>query len=84
MKSSNQIESVDGKVEVDWQGLRANVFKVFNSAAGLPLSLHRRAFSAAGYGISKLLYSAEFIGLPPPHIMQRLNGATAKLVDRHL
>ena len=39
MKSSNQIESVDGKVEVDWQGLRANVLKVFNSAAGLLLSL---------------------------------------------
>ena len=37
MKSSNQIESVDGKVEVDWQGLLANVLKVFNSEQGIKL-----------------------------------------------
>jgi hypothetical protein len=74
----------NGKVEVDWQGLLAKVLKVYSFIARVPLSMFGRAFAAAGYGISKLLYCAEFSGLPPPDILQQLNRATAKLVDRHL
>jgi len=72
----------NGKVQVDWQGLLAKVLKVFTFIARLPLSLFGCAFAAAGYGISMLLYCAEFIGLPPPDVMQELNRASAELVDR--
>ena len=77
----------NGKIEVDWQGVLAKVLlKVFTLIARLLLSLFgaRVWFAAAGYGISKLLYCAEFVGLPPPDIVQELNWAIAKLVDRHM
>ena len=73
-----------GAVEVEWEALLAKVLKVFGFIARLPLSLFGRAFAAAGYGISKMLYCAEFSGMPPPSIVQKLEKATAKLVDRHL
>jgi hypothetical protein len=73
-----------GAVEVDWQSLLDKVLKVYGFIAKLPLSMFGRAFAAAGYGISKMLYCAEFTGMPPPLIIRQLEKASSKLVDRHL
>ena len=75
---------VDGSVEVDWQKRVDGVLKVYDFIGKLPLSAFGRGFASAAYGISKLLYVAEFGGLPPPHILTQLETATAKLVDRGL
>ena len=65
----------------DWDGLLARVERCFTKLARLPLSAFGRAFGAAGYGISKLLYHAEFATMPQ-RIKGRLTQMTALLIDR--
>jgi hypothetical protein len=74
----------NGHVSVDWQARLDAVLAKFTSISRLPLSLFGRSFASAGYGISKLLYAAEFGGMPPPAVIDRLHAATAKLVDRKM
>jgi hypothetical protein len=52
--------------------------------AAVPLSTFGRAFAAGGYALAKVLTACEFAGLPPPAVLQELQAATAKLVDRSL
>ena len=73
-----------GHVSVDWESRLANVKGVFSYVSSLGLSVFGRAFAAAGYGISKLLYAAEYAGLPPQRILDELSRLQAKLVDRGL
>ena len=40
--------------------------------ASLPLSIFGRGIASAAYGVSKLLYHAEFTGHPPPAAGQEL------------
>jgi hypothetical protein len=65
-----------------WEELINSAETAFSRIAGLPLSAFGRAFAASSYGISRLLYAAEFVGLPPAAIIRRLDQATARLVDR--
>lgn len=74
----------DGTVCVDWDGLLAKVKKAYTFISKPPLSIFGRGCASASYGISKLLYAAEFAGKPPPGIMEELHRLTAKLVDRGL
>ena len=74
----------DGTTEVDWHGKLEAVMRVYDFIGRLPLSCFGRGFASASYGISKLLYAAEFAGMPPVDIMAQLETATAKLVDRGL
>jgi exonuclease III len=74
----------NGTVVVDWQARLDAVLSKFAFISRLPLSLFGRAFASSGYGISKLLYAAEFGGLPPAGLLDRLQAATAKLVDRKM
>jgi hypothetical protein len=74
----------NGVVVVDWQTRVEAVLSKFASLSRLPLSLFGRAFASSGYGISKLLYAAEFGGFPPAALLDRLQAATTKLVDRHM
>ena len=72
----------DGTVSADWDGLLSQIKKSYTFLSRPPLSVFGRGVASASYGISKLLYAAEFVGMPPPAIIQELNKITAKLVDR--
>ena len=67
-----------------WNSLLSRVEAVYAKISTLSLSVFGRAFASAGYGVSKLLYHAEFLGHPPPAIAERLTQITARLVDRGL
>ena len=69
-----------GQAVVNWQKLVDGVETRYKRIARLPLSMFGRAFAASGYGLSRLLYAAEFVGVPPESVMQRLQSVTAKLV----
>ena len=72
----------DGTVQADWPALMAKVKKAYTFISRLKLSRFGRAIASSSYGISKLLYAAEFAGMPPAHVVKELNKLTAKLVDR--
>lgn len=69
---------------VDWHSKVAAVEECYSRVAGMRLSALGRGLASAGYGVSKLLYHAEYAGPPPPYMVKRLQRATAKLVDRGL
>jgi hypothetical protein len=73
-----------GQAVADWEDLVGQVAERYTRIARLPLSLFGRAFAASGYGLAKLLYAAEFVGVPPEPVLQRIQAMTAKLVDRGL
>ena len=73
---------------LDWEGRLAGVQKAFDKAAGLGLSAMGRGLAGAAYGVSKLLYHAEFVDLPPSSVTSQLARATRILVlgkpgDKH-
>lgn len=72
----------DGSVSADWPGLLAKVQKAYTFISKLHLSNFGRGFASAGYGMSKILYAAEFVGLPPADVLAELDRITAKLVDK--
>lgn len=74
----------DGSVVVDWQARIDSVLSKLTFISRLPLSAFGRAFASAGYGVSKLLYAAEFAGLPPSPLITKLEKAVAKVVDRKM
>ena len=67
----------------DWGARLAGVEACYSRLARLPLSVFGRAFGASGYGVSKLLYHAEFSAWPEG-VVGRLERASVKLVDRGL
>lgn len=67
-----------------WRDLLSRVEAVYAKVSTLGLSTFGRSFASAGYGVSKLLYHAEFLGHPPPAVADRLARITARLVDRSL
>ena len=71
----------DAAAGVDWEARLEGVEACYSRVARLPLSAFGRAFAASGYGISKLLYHAEFAGLPAG-VAARLAKLSTKLVDR--
>ena len=64
-----------------WTSRMAKVTKCYTRLAKLPLSVFGRGFAASAYGIGKLLYHAEFAGLPED-CAETLSRLTKKLVDR--
>jgi hypothetical protein len=76
------IHTADGYTKVDWAALVDQVESRYIKIARLPLSMFGRGFAASAYGLSRLLYAAQFVGLPPDATLQRLQTVTAKLVDR--
>lgn len=71
-----------GQSSVDWPGLMAKVKRKYNTIAKLRLSMFGRAMACNGYGLSKLLYAAEYAGMPPPATLAEIISITSKLVDR--
>jgi hypothetical protein len=64
-----------------WDKRLDGVLKCFDRLDRLPLSVFGRAFGASGYGVSKLLYHAEYAGLPAD-VAAVLGKETTRLVDR--
>lgn len=69
-----------------WPDLVAGVERCYARLAFLPksFSVFGRGFATAAYGVSKMLYHAEFTGGPPDERRDRLARSTARLVDRRL
>ena len=65
-----------------WAERLAGVEGTFARISSLGLSLFGRGFASAGYGVSRLLYFAEFMGHPTATVASRLGAVTARLVDR--
>lgn len=66
---------------VDWPALTAKVKAALGRLARLHLSTFGFAFAASAYGVSKLVYHAEFMGLPVG-VLDELSRWTKRLVDR--
>jgi hypothetical protein len=74
--------AADGCPGADWEGLQAGVEGSFARVASLRrLSVFGRGFASAAYGVSRLLYHAEFAGHPPSVVLAELDRAMARLVD---
>jgi hypothetical protein len=65
-----------------WRERLAGVYTRYDKLSRMPLSVFGRGFGAVGYGISRLLYQMEFMGLPPGALLDELMLRTARLVDR--
>jgi len=65
---------------VDWEGLLAAVRQRYARAVRLGLSAVGRGIASAAYGMSTMLYAAEFVGHPPPGVEEQLHRATRELV----
>eukprot|EP00798_Chlamydomonas_sp_ICE-L_P018036 gene18036-biopygen26988 len=66
-----------------WVDKLDHVQQCYSRPAKLPLSMFGRGLSSSAYGISKLLYHAEFEGIPLD-MVEQLSCLTTKLVDRGL
>eukprot|EP00798_Chlamydomonas_sp_ICE-L_P011411 gene11411-biopygen8308 len=66
-----------------WLDKLDHVQQCYSRLAKLPLSMFGRGLSSSAYGISKLLYHAEFEGIPLG-VVEQLSCLTTKLVDRGL
>jgi hypothetical protein len=69
-------------VTVDWPARLQRVDTDLDKLVRLHLSTFGRAFAAGGYALSKLLYHAEFGGMPDDSVMQHLTTSLNKVVDR--
>ena len=66
----------------DWPTLVGGVERCYGRLACRAMSVFGRGFASAAYGMSKILYHAEFADLPPAATLTRLHKITAKVVDR--
>ena len=70
-----------GQATNKWEPRLAEVARRSGKIASLPLSGFGRGFAASAYGLSTLLFNAEFCGLPPKTMLSRLQSQVAALVD---
>ena len=79
-----QFASGTQQAQTDWQPRLQLVEQCYTKLAAMRLSAFGRGISSAAYGVSTLLYQAEYAGMPPPAALQQLSTITSKLVDRGL
>lgn len=72
--------SAPGPVE-DWQPLLDTVKQCYSKVARLPLSIFGRSHAAATYGVSRLLFRAEHVGMPT-EVVEQMQRWDSALVDR--
>ena len=76
---------VGSDAPVDWESRVHGVEAAFTRLAHIPqLSIFGRGMGSSSYGVSKLLFAAEYYDVIPDVFSSRLNLAEAKLVDRGL
>ena len=71
-----------GESRVGWGRLVDKVHGRYRHIAALHLYVFGRGMGTAAYGLSKVMYAIEFVGMPPAAVMDQLTRSTAKLVDR--
>lgn len=64
-----------------WERKLAGAKDKLDRVARLPLSAFGRSFAAGAYGLSRLLYYAEFMGLPTGSQLSSLRAALARATD---
>ena len=67
-----------------WPELMLRVRACYTKIASMGLSAVGRGIAASAYGISQVLYHAEFAGLPPEPELRRLKRWARHLVDRSM
>ena len=70
-----------GQPTIDWSGKVAAVERRLHSLAALPMSAMGRGLACAAYGVSQLLFHAEFGGMPPHQLLRGLTSTIAAYVD---
>ncbi|KAJ9512206.1 hypothetical protein QJQ45_012761 [Haematococcus lacustris] len=65
-----------------WTRLIEGVEHSFTKLARLHISAMGRGLAASTFAVSRFLFHGEFMGLPPPPLLQRITSASQKLVDR--
>ncbi len=68
--------------ETDWEQQGDKVRQRYKRLAEVPLSAFGWATAAAAYGVHRLTWHMEHGGLPPEAAVDRLDGWTARLIDR--
>jgi exonuclease III len=78
-----KFQAITGLVQVEWEGRLAQVHSKFAKISRLTksLSIFGRGFATAAYGVSPLLYNAEFGGMPPPASLEALSKATSRVIN---
>ena len=76
------IRAPTGTASVAWTLKQNLVTERYTRIAALGLSVFGRAFASSGYGLSRLLYHAEHVGMPPRPVLVELQRLTSRLVDR--
>jgi hypothetical protein len=67
---------------VDWTAQLQAVAHTFLKVERMYLSAFGRAFACSGYGISRILYHAEYGGMPPADVLNDLQRMTRLMIDR--
>ena len=70
-----------GEAPVNWPERLAAVNARCSTLSRLPISGFGRGIASSSYGVSRLLFIAEFCGIPPAPVVQRLQSKIAALVD---
>ncbi|KAJ9532773.1 hypothetical protein QJQ45_010884 [Haematococcus lacustris] len=77
----NDIDDVPHTTSI-WTRLIEGVEHSFTKLARLHMSAMGRGLAASTFAVSRFLFHGEFMGLPPPPLLQRITSASQKLVDR--
>ena len=82
VRFSNEETTPPAALEQYWApriaAARANLERIRK----MPLSSFGKAISISSYGVSKLLYFAEFMGPPPPKLLEPLQRLAAAVIDK--
>ena len=70
-----------GQPTIDWPAKVAAVEHRLCSLATLPVSAMGRGLACAAYGVSQLMFHAEFGGMPPHQLLRGLTSTIAAFVD---
>jgi hypothetical protein len=80
IRISNSAPS-DAELQQFWQPKLDIATACLKRVDRMPLSAFGKALAASGYALSTLLYHAEYMGLPPPNLLQPLEKQVAAVVD---
>lgn len=81
LQFSDAVDSAGAASGVDWEGRMVGVRECYGRLSRFGLSAFGRGFACSSYGVSTLLYHAEFAGPPPAACVAELHDLSRVLVD---